>query len=79
MGVLCSRLLIAGAALAVLHAPALRNRFQHCRPDYQTANGWAITVTPYAWTPGFVGDFTIRGYNVTPRQLSSRSSRTPTA
>lgn len=64
MGVLRSRLLIAGAALAVLHAPALAADFSIADHDYQTAKGWAITVTPYAWTPGFVGDFTIRGYNV---------------
>jgi len=64
MGGHCSRLLIAGAALAVLHAPAFATDFSIADQNYQTANGWAITVTPYAWTPGFVGDFTIRGYNV---------------
>ncbi len=63
MGVLCSRLLIVGAALAVLHVPASATDFSIADQNYETANDWAITVTPYAWTPGFVGDFTIRGYN----------------
>jgi hypothetical protein len=58
------KLLIAVAALAILHAPASATDFSVADQDYEMANGWAITVTPYAWAPSFVGDFTIRGYNV---------------
>lgn len=59
----CRTLLIAGAAVALLRVPAFATDFSIADHDQWTTDGWAITATPYAWAPGFTGNFTIRGYH----------------
>lgn len=59
------RLLIVAAACVALQRPALAEDFSIADDAYQPAgSAWSITVTPYGWAPGFVGDAAFRGYKL---------------